>query len=157
TAGTLAVGETKTLELPLSAKGTGRYALRATATADGDVTTAADAVTVDVRRAELTAAVTGPQLAYVDQDFAWTVALGNPGDSSVSGVVVRASLPAEVRVKEASDGGRVSPGAVEWTLPELRPGDQKVLKLTASGTKLADQAKVSVIAFGDALSGRGDA
>src|SRR5262249_11951254 len=105
--GTLAVGETKTLELPLTAKGTGRYSLRATATADGDMTTAADPVAVDVRRAELSAAVTGPKLAYLDQEFTWTVAVGNSGDASVSGVVVRASLPAEVRVKSASDGGRV--------------------------------------------------
>jgi uncharacterized repeat protein (TIGR01451 family) len=155
--GTLAVGETRTLELPLTAKGTGRYSLRATATADGDVNAAAEAVTVDVRRAELSAAVTGPKLAYLDQDFTWTVAVGNSGDAAVSGVVVRASLPPEVRVKEASDGGRANSGSVEWTLAELRPGDQKVLKLTASGAKLADRAAVSVIAFGDALSGRGDA
>lgn len=157
TVGTLAAGETKTLDVPLTAKGTGRYPLRATATADGDVTAAAEAVTIDVRKAELSAAIAGPKLAYLDQDFTWTVTVGNPGDASVSGVAVRASLPAEVRLKEASDGGRVTPGTVEWTLPELRPGDKKELKLTASGAKLAAQAKLSVIAQGDALSGRGEA
>ena len=156
TVGTLAAGETKTLDVPLTAKAAGRFPLRPTATADGDVTASADAVSLDVRKAELTAAVTGPKLVYLDQDFTWTVAVTNPGDAAVSGVSVRASLPQDVRLKDAG-GGRVTPGSVEWTLAEVPPGGEKVLKLTATGTKLADRAVLSVIAVGDAQNGRGEA
>ena len=70
-------GQTKTLDLPLTAKATGRYGVRATATADGNVVASAEAVTVDVRRAELKLAVAGPTLAYLNQEFTWTVAVGN--------------------------------------------------------------------------------
>ncbi|HUR55480.1 MAG TPA: hypothetical protein VMZ71_15200, partial [Gemmataceae bacterium] len=76
TAGTIAPGETKTLDLPLTATTTGRYSVRASATADGNLKASAEAVAVDVRRAELKLAVAGPRMAYVGQEFTWTVAVG---------------------------------------------------------------------------------
>ena len=153
TAGTLAVGETRTLDLPLTARAAGRYAVRASATADGSVSASAAPVAFDVRRAELQAAVTGPRLAYLNQEFAWAVAVANPGDSPAANVVVRATLPPEVRLADAG-GGRAGPGSVEWTIPELKPGDRQTFTLTAAATKLTDRAAVSVVALGDVGSVR---
>ena len=70
--------------LTLTGSAAGQYAVRITTTADGGVTTAADPVTLDLRRAELKVAVTGPKLAYLNQDFAWTVVVSNSGDGPVS-------------------------------------------------------------------------
>ena len=161
-AGTLAPGQTKTFDLPLTAAGTGRYGVRATATADGNVAATADPVTVDVRRAELKLAVTGPKLAYLNHDFAWTVAVGNAGDAAVANVVVKATLPPEVRVTDAG-GATATAGTVEWKVAELKPGDTKTLTLTVTATKLTDRAALSVAALADvgggtdAVQARGEA
>jgi uncharacterized repeat protein (TIGR01451 family) len=152
-AGDLAPGETKAIDLLLTAKATGRHAVRASATADGNASATADPVAVEVRRAGLTVAVAGPRLAYLDQEFAWTVTIGNRGDATLSNVTVRAILPTEVRLKEASDGGRPGPASVEWSLGTLQPGEQRTLRLTVTGTKLADRATLTAVALGDVIVG----
>jgi uncharacterized repeat protein (TIGR01451 family) len=155
TVGTLAPGKTETFDVPLTATATGRYAVRATATADGGVSAGSDPAAVDVRRAELKAAVTGPQLAYLNQEFAWAVSVGNAGDVGVSNVVVRATLPPEVRVKDPGDA-RVVAGSAEWAVGTLRPGEQRTFKLTFDAVKLTDRAGIMVVAQGDPGGGGGD-
>ena len=54
--GSIAPGQTKTFDLPLTAKATGRYGIRATATGDGNLSASAEPVSVEVRRAELAVA-----------------------------------------------------------------------------------------------------
>jgi uncharacterized repeat protein (TIGR01451 family) len=152
-AGALAPGETKALDLPLSAKATGRYTVRANVTADGNASAAADPVAVEVRRAGLAVAVAGPRLAYLDQEFAWTVAVANRGDAALSNVAVRATLPPEVKLIEVSDGGRPGPASVEWALGSLKPGEQRTLRLSVTGAKLADRAALTAVALGDVLAG----
>lgn len=163
-AGTLAPGQTKTLDLPLVGKSTGRFKVRADATGDGNLRAAAEPIAIDIRKAELKVAVAGPRTVYVGQEFAWTVAVGNSGDAAVSNVVVRATLPPEARLREAGDGGRAGAGSVEWKLPELKAGEQKTLKLTLEAAKLTSAAKLTVAALADASGGaidsveaRGDA
>jgi uncharacterized repeat protein (TIGR01451 family) len=151
-AGTLAPGQTKTLELPLTASATGRYTVRATATGDGNLTGTAEPATVEVRKAQLSVTADGPKLAYVNQEFTWTITVRNSGEAAVNSVVVRATVPPEVGIKTAS-GGKAGAGSIEWKLAELRPGDQKAFTLTAVGVKLIDRAVLSVAALGDATSG----
>ena len=150
--GTLAPGQTKTLDLPLTASAAGRYGVRVTATADGSVAASSDAVAVSVRRAELKVAVVGPKLTYLNQDFTWTVGVANSGDSAVSNVAVRATLPPEVKLKDA-DGGKSTAGSVEWSVAELKPGEQRTYKLTLTAAKLTDRAALTVVAQADAASG----
>jgi uncharacterized repeat protein (TIGR01451 family) len=153
TAGTILAGQTKVLDLPLTAKKAGRYGIRANVTGDGNLAARAPGVTVDVRRAEIASAAVGPKLVYLNQEFPWTVTLRNNGDAPVSNIVVRASLPPEVRAKAASDGGQVASNSVEWKLNELAAGDQKTLKVTAEALRLAATASMTVKISGDATSG----
>jgi hypothetical protein len=149
--GTIAPGQTKTFDLPLTAKAAGRYGLRATATGDGNLSAAADPVAVEVRRAELAVALTGPKLAYLNQEVDWALTVANRGDSSVSNVVVRATLPPELKIT-AADGGTIGPGSVEWKLSELKSGEQKSFRLTGDAIKITTGAGVTVAVLGDALS-----
>ncbi len=149
--GTLAPGQTKTFDLPLTAKATGRYGVRATATGDGNLSASADALVVEVRKAELAVAITGPKLAYLNQQVTWALTVANRGDAPVANVVVRATLPPEVKVT-AADGGTIGPGSVEWKLAELQPGAQKSFELRGDAIKLAAQAGVTVSVLGDATS-----
>lgn len=149
--GAIAPGQTKTFDLPLTAKATGRYGLRATATGDGNLSAAAEPLVVEVRRAELAVALTGPKLAYLNQEVNWTLTVANRGDATVSNVVVRATLPAELKVT-AADGGAIGPGSVEWKLSELRSGEQKSFKLSGDAIKITPGAGVTVAVLGDALN-----
>lgn len=143
--GTLAAGQTKVFDLPLSAKIAGRYAIRATATADGNVSASAAPVAIDVQHAELQVAVAGPSLVYLNQEFAWVVTVANTGDTALPNVVIRATLPPEVRLKDAGKG---TPGAgwVEWRLPELKAGAKEAFTLTVESAKLTDRAATTVTA-----------
>lgn len=149
--GAIAPGQTKTFDLPLTARATGRYTVRATATGDGNLSAAADPVAVEVRRAELAVALTGPQLAYLNQQVDWTISVANRGDATVTNVVVRATLPPELKVT-ASDNGTVGPGSIEWKVSELKSGEQKSFKLGGEAVKLAPQAGITVAALADAFS-----
>jgi uncharacterized repeat protein (TIGR01451 family) len=149
--GTIAPGQTKTFDLPLTAKATGRYGLRATATGDGNLSAAAEPVSVEVRRAELAVALVGPKLAYIYQPVDWSLTVANRGDATVSNVVVRATLPPELKIT-AADGGAIGPGSVEWKLSELRSGEQKSFKLSGDAIKLTPGAGVTVAVLGDAIS-----
>lgn len=151
-AGSLAPGQTKTLDLPLSASKSGRFGVRATVTADGGLTATSEPASVNVQRAEVTVAATGPKLVYLNQDFDWNVTVRNTGDAAVSNVVVRATLPNDVKVKSA-EGAKLGTGSVEWTLPELRAGEQKTYRIAASPTRLSDRAALSVAVLADATNG----
>ncbi len=148
--GKLAAGETKTLDLPLTTKTAGRYGIRASATADGDVAASGAPVAFDVRHAELKLSATGPNLAYLNQDFTWNIAVANSGEATLTNVVVRATLPTDVRLKDTGEG-QAGPGSVEWKIRELKAGEHRAFKLTASAAKLTDRATLSVVALGDAL------
>ncbi|MFO0803126.1 MAG: hypothetical protein U0791_08410 [Gemmataceae bacterium] len=150
--GSLAAGQTKVVELPLSAKGAGKYAVRATATADGNLTATAEAVSFEVRRAELKAAATGPKLAYLGADFTWSVDVTNAGEGPVSNVRVRATLPAEVKLRDAGDG-KPGPGSVEWVIPAMKAGEQKTVKLNVEAARISDRAALAVAVTADATGG----
>ncbi|AWM41729.1 Large cysteine-rich periplasmic protein OmcB precursor [Gemmata obscuriglobus] len=150
-AGTLNPGQTKSLDLPLSAKAAGKFGVRASATGDGNLSGTAEPLTIEVRRAELAVAVSGSKLAYLNQQVSWTVTVTNRGDAAVSNVVVRAAVPAEVKVT-AADGGSVGAGPVQWKIAELAPGAQKSFTLDADAVRLAPQGAVTVSALGDAVS-----
>jgi uncharacterized repeat protein (TIGR01451 family) len=151
-AGSIAPGQTKVVDFPLTARQAGRVGVRASVTADGGLTASSDPVALDVRKAELAASVTGPKLVYLTQDFDWTVTVANRGEASVANVVVRATLPAEVRVKSAGDG-KVGAGSIEWKFAELKSGEQRTLKVTAEAAKLNDKATLSVAVLADATNG----
>jgi uncharacterized repeat protein (TIGR01451 family) len=149
--GSIAPGQTKTFDVPLTAKAAGRYGLRASATGDGNLSASAAPLSVEVRRAELAVSLTGPKLAYLNQEVGWTLAVTNRGDSPVTNLVVRATLPAELKVK-AADGGTVGAGSVEWKLDALKPGEQKSFALSGEAVKLAAQVGVTAAVLGDAMS-----
>ncbi len=151
--GTLDPGQTKTLDLPLTAKVAGHFNVRASATGDGNLTVKADPVGVDVQRAELGVTASGPTIAYLNQDFDWTVTVSNTADVVISNAVVRASFPAEVLAKTASDGGKLGAGSVEWKLPELKPREQKAFKLSVTTAKLSSRAALTVAVLADAING----
>jgi uncharacterized repeat protein (TIGR01451 family) len=152
-AGTVAPGQTVVVDVPLTAKVAGRYGLRASVTGDGNLSASAEPVSVEVRKMSLAASATGPKIVYLNQEFEWSVTVQNTGEATVSNVLVRATVPAEVGVRSATDGGRAGAGSIEWKLAELKAGEQKTVRMTAEAAKLNDRATLTVSVLGDATSG----
>ena len=150
-AGTIAPGHTQTFDLPLSAKATGRYGVRASATGDGNLSAKADPIAVEVRRAELAVALNGPKIAYIGQGADWTLTVANRGEATLSNATARVTVPAELNVTSA-DGGTISAGVVEWKLGDMRAGEQKSFKFSGETSQIAAQVTLSAVVSGSVVS-----
>jgi hypothetical protein len=146
--GTVPPGETKRVEVPLTAKEVGKSAVRVNVTADGGLAERADSA-VEVRNAALKLSLAGPETVTPDQEETWTLQITNAGDAAVADAVARVTLPKALTAKSASDGGQlVGADGAEWRLGELAPGAKKSVKLTATAGSPADRAVVSATAHG---------
>ena len=75
--GTLAPGESKTVQLMLTAKQAGRLVSRAEATADNNLTAKAEHP-VDVQNAQLKVDISGPAKRYMSRPADWKITVTNP-------------------------------------------------------------------------------
>jgi hypothetical protein len=146
--GTVPPGDTRRVEVPLTAKEKGRAAVRASVTADGGLTGRAEA-TVEVRNAALKLSLSGPECVALGQEDGWELRVTNAGDVAVPEVVARVNLPEALAAKAASEGGTLGGGGAEWRLGPLAPGAKKAVRLTASADRLTDRAMVSATAHGE--------
>ncbi len=146
--GTVPPGETKRVEVPLTAKEVGKAAVRVNVTADGGLAERAEAA-VEVRNAALKLSLAGPEAVTPGQEETWELRVTNTGDVPVADAVARVTLPKALAAKSASDGGTLT-GAdgAEWRLGTLAPGEKKAVRLTATADRMTDRAVVSATAHG---------
>lgn len=130
-------GGTKTVSLPISATRGGSFGLRAEAGADGNLTAAPQAATVDVREVQLSVSTHGPGRAYVGQEATWTFVVRNTGDVGLGAVVVKATLPPEMRFVSATDGGRATGRQVVWNLGSAPARQERDVGVTVACDRLA--------------------
>ncbi|HEX7377229.1 MAG TPA: hypothetical protein VF278_08960 [Pirellulales bacterium] len=121
--GTLAAGESKTVEVELSARQGGKLAIQARATADGGLNVAA-AEEVTVRQPMVEVEVTGPARQYAGAPVTFRVRVRNPGDAPAKHVKIVANLPEAAECQAASHDAKidVKHGRATWTLPSLPAG-----------------------------------
>ena len=112
----LPAGQSKSITFPVVATKGGKLAFQAEATAEGGLVAAPQLASVEVDDVQLSLSAHGPVRGYVGQEVTWNLIVQNPGKVPLENVVVRASLPAEVRFVKASDGGRVMGRNVVWDL-----------------------------------------
>ena len=148
--GTLAAGESKVVEVELTARQAGELQIRAEVTADGDLkATASEAV--HVRRAELKLATTGPRLIYAGMPAPFEVRVENTGDAEARQVVVSARLPHQAEYVSSTAGGEYAErtGEVTWTIDRLLPGASEVLSCKCTLTAAGDQRFAATAAAGE--------
>ena len=151
TIGTVAAGQSKVLEIELTARRAGTIKINATATADNGLKSEA-VEEVLVRRAGLKIDVTSPAMKYAGTPCNYTIQVTNPGDATAQKLSIEATLPSGAQNAEPSVGGVVSSdGAkVTWKLDTLAPGQQQVLQLSAMlQTAGANQLRVAAEAAGE--------
>jgi uncharacterized repeat protein (TIGR01451 family) len=135
-------GSSKSISLPITAVQAGKFGLNASAVAEGNLIAPPQAATVEVREVQLSVSGHGPGRAYVGQDATWKFIVRNTGDVNMEKVVLRATLPPEMRVVSASDGGRSSGRQVVWEFGTAPARREKEVSLTVACTRLAERTRI---------------
>ncbi len=128
--GTLAPGETRTLQLLCVSKAGGVQKCDATIEGDGGLK-CKDQANVQVIVPRLDVEVVDTKAAPGDRKTVYTLKVTNAADASASSVTVSEVVPAGFRFVSASDGGRHEPTTqtVSWFLGEVGPGQNRLVKL----------------------------
>lgn len=143
--GKIAAGESKVVELELTARQADTLEIKAEADADGGLHAAIDEVIV-VRKAELQAIVQGPKMQYAGTPATFRVQVHNPGNATAKNVQVSALLPRGASYLSSSDGGTVDADQrkIGWTIGNLRAGTDATVAfkclLNAPGANTAQVA-----------------
>ncbi|MEX2140859.1 MAG: hypothetical protein WD894_16465 [Pirellulales bacterium] len=128
--GTIKAGDSKVIEVELTARQAGQVVIHAAATAEGGLQ-AEVTEEVTVRRAELALKIVGAKARYAGTVASYHVEVVNSGNAPAEDVQVVAALPAGAKFLNATSGGQASAdGAkVHWTIPTVRDGGNVVLEL----------------------------
>ena len=147
--GTLKAGDSKAIEVELTARQAGAITIKAQAFADGglraDVTEQ-----VLVRRANLRADIEGPKVKYAGTNCTYRVRVANTGNAAAENVQVAALLPPQAKFLSASGGGRADAeqSRINWTAGSLQPGSERVLELQCS-LQASGENRLQVLMTGD--------
>ena len=131
--GTLKAGESKTVDIELTARQAGAITIKAHAAADGELRAEA-AEQVLVRRGSLQVEVEAPRIKFAGTAGTFHVRVANVGNATAENVRVSAILPPEAKFTGATGGGKLDEqqSRVEWTVGSLQPGGQRVFDLQCS-------------------------
>jgi uncharacterized repeat protein (TIGR01451 family) len=131
--GTLRAGESKSINVELTARQAGSVSIRAQAYADGGLRTEA-AQQVLVRRANLQVNIEAPKLTYAGTVGMYQIKVVNTGNSTAENVQVAAMLPPDAKYIGSNSGGRFEPqqGRIVWSVGSLPTGGERTLDVQCS-------------------------
>lgn len=130
--GTLAAGQSRTLELVLTAKQAGKVQNVMVARADANLEVQASCE-FEILAPDLRLTVDGPQKRYLERPAKYTVAVENPGTASAQDVQLVTHLPKGLQFVSANNLGEYDPGthAVYWSLAELPANERGAVEVVA--------------------------
>jgi uncharacterized repeat protein (TIGR01451 family) len=148
--GLIRAGETKPVEVELSARQAGKLSVKAVAVADGNLH-AEVAEDVLVRRAGLKTSVSGPELKFAGTCGSYNVVISNPGNATSENITVTAVLPPGAKYVSSPGGQFVEKeNKIVWNLPSLRAGaDQELQFSCALNTPGTNRLQVLATAAND--------
>jgi len=130
TVGNLAPGESKSIEIELTAREAGKLAMKAIASAEGGLTTD---ITRELfcRKPELEVDWRGPSTKYAGTAATYFFRVRNPGTAPAEDVSVTVALPQGAEFAAASEGQTfdVQRREVCWRVGTLGPGDDHYMEL----------------------------
>lgn len=130
--GRLEPGETRQLELRLSAARAGKVANMLTARGDGNLR-AEHQQEFEVVAPQLELAIDGPSRRYLEREATYQLAISNPGTAPANEVEVVVYLPEGLDFVDANNAGHYEPTTrtVHWQLEELPTGETGAVELVA--------------------------
>ncbi len=129
--GVLKPGESRELDLALTAAAAG--VVTNVISARGDASLTAEAQTeIEVVAPQLQVSMAGPKRRYLERNATHTISVSNPGTASAKDVDLMAVLPRQLKFVEANNGGQFDAAthAVYWSLEELPPQETGTVTLT---------------------------
>ncbi len=130
-ADSLAGGQSREFSVLAKAAKAGKYAVKATATAEGGLAASAEAVTTFGKPA-LLVTKTGPAsvtLMEPPAKVAYEITVKNTGDAEAKDVVVSDAIPSGATVASSDPNAAVAGGKATWTLRTLAAGQSRTVKL----------------------------
>ncbi len=145
--GNLEPKETRTLQIPCTARASGAQKCTIVASAEGNLSATDQGVT-EVLEARLDLAMQGPKLRFIDRHAAYQVKVSNPGAVSAPNVVLQEVVPAGFKFHAATNGGcwDEATKTVSWQLGELLPGQSREVTMELVAAAAGDhrlQAQVA--------------
>jgi uncharacterized repeat protein (TIGR01451 family) len=130
--GSLRPGESRDLELTLTAAQAGHVVNLLTAQADNNLQTE-DRAEFDVLAPALKLGVTGPKRRFLERNATFTVSITNPGTAPAHDVQLAATLPRGMKFVDANNMGQydAATNTVYWSLEELPPQETGKVTVTA--------------------------
>ncbi|WP_233216428.1 hypothetical protein [Blastopirellula marina] len=138
--GTLRPGESRQLDLVLSATSAGRVKNILRARADGNLSRE-HGLDLEVVAPKLAIAMNGPKLRYLERPAKYTVSVSNPGTAPAHEIDLVTYLPKGLKFVEANNAGQYDSTrhAVFWNLQELPPAQTGTVELVALPIEAGDQ------------------
>ena len=130
--GTLRPGESRRLELVLTAEQAGKVSNVMTARSDASLQVQASCE-FEVIAPELRLSVEGPKLRYLERPATYHVTVDNPGSAAATEVQLITQLPKGLQFVSANNMGEYDPGShsVHWSLAELPANERGTVELVA--------------------------
>ncbi len=137
--GTLRAGETREMNLTLTAEKPGKVINTLTARADGNLQVEQQ-VEFEVLAPAIEVEVEGPRKRYLERPATYEIRVSNPGTATAEDVQIVTKLPKEMQFLEANNMGEydASTHAIYWSLAELPKGEQGIVELTAMPIEAGD-------------------
>ena len=138
--GDLAPGESRELELILTAEQAGRVTNVISAKAEANLQVEGT-VELEVVAPALKVALDGPSVRYLERQAVYTVAINNPGTASAEDVELITHLPQGMKFVQANNHGHYDSAthAVYWGLEELPANETGTVELTTMPVEAGEQ------------------
>ncbi|MEX2141919.1 MAG: hypothetical protein WD894_21820 [Pirellulales bacterium] len=138
--GTLKPGETRELELALTAAQAGRIVNQIAARGEGNLQAQAQCE-LEVIAPALEIKMDGPSRRYLERQATYTVSVSNPGTATTKDIELVTRLPRGLKFVKANNSGHYDPGThtVIWSLEELPPSESGTVMLTAIPVEAGEQ------------------
>jgi uncharacterized repeat protein (TIGR01451 family) len=126
----LPAGQSKTLEIELTARKKGTLQVQAELRCDGRVHAKLQEPVL-VHRADVALAVEGPRVQYVGTVATYQIRVRNGGDAAATNLKVTAKIPPEAKFLVSDDGGKASADGSKalWAIERLDPAAERVFQL----------------------------
>lgn len=126
--GTLAAGESRAVELEVTAKEAGKLRIDAMARADGPLQVKSSHE-IKVRQAVLAIDVSAPELLYAGTTAAYTIKVANRGDAVAENVIMQVDLPTGATNGIGVDKKPIDKKQPRWRVGNLSPDVERVYSM----------------------------
>jgi uncharacterized repeat protein (TIGR01451 family) len=149
--GTLAPGQSQSVDYQILARTTGRLCNKTIATAGGDLREERESC-VTVAEAKLDLKMTGPKVRYLNMPAAYQITVINSGTAPLEDIVIADSVPAHASFVSASEGGQLSGSQVQWSIGALEPAATKTVEIVLSAQTSGHICNQAIASAGHGLT-----